>query len=115
VTATVSDVDRPAAGKVVGRRVRRQDGEAFLTGRAVYTGDVTLPGTTHAALVRSPHPHARIVAIDTTAAEAHPGVLRVVTGAQAAELTDEIPHGLDARHLGGQHAVVRPLAVDKVV
>ncbi|GAB3347184.1 xanthine dehydrogenase family protein molybdopterin-binding subunit [Modestobacter lapidis] len=99
----------------VGQRVKRHDGDAHLTGQAVYTGDVTVPGTTHAALVRSPHAHATIESIDTTAALAHPGVLAVVTGAEIAAVTDEIPHGLDAGHLGGHHAVVRPLAVGKVV
>jgi carbon-monoxide dehydrogenase large subunit len=118
MTATVPDTRTGAelvVDRAVGRRVRRQDGDQFLTGRAVYTGDVAPPGLTHAAMVRSPHAHARIVGIDATAALALPGVLAVLTGAQAAEVSDEVPHGLDAGHLGGHHAVVRALAVDTVV
>ncbi|MGY1593832.1 xanthine dehydrogenase family protein molybdopterin-binding subunit [Geodermatophilus sp. SYSU D00708] len=108
MTATVPD-------RLVGQRVRQQDGDLYLTGRAVYTGDVALPGTTHAVLVRSPHAHARIVSVDTAAARALPGVVSVVTGTEAARHCDEIPHGLDAGHLGGHHAVVRPLAEGTVV
>ena len=70
---------------------------------------------THAAVVRSPHAHARIDVIDTSAALAHPGVLAAITGAEVAALCNEIPHGLDAGHLGGHHAAVYPLAVDRVV
>ena len=103
----------PTSGRV-GERVRRHDGDAFLTGRAVFTGDVSLPGMLHAAVLRSPHAHADILAIDVAAARAAPGVAAVVTGAELAELCDEIPHGLDAGHLGGKHAAVYPLAVDKV-
>lgn len=97
----------------VGKRVRRHDGDAFLTGRAVFTGDISLPGMLHAAVVRSPHAHAEIVAVDTTAACAAPGVVAVVSGADLAEFCDEIPHGLDAGHLGGKHAAIHPLAVDR--
>jgi aerobic carbon-monoxide dehydrogenase large subunit len=104
-----------SAQSAVGRRVRRQDGDSFVTGRAVFTGDVTLPDITYAALVRSPYAHAHIVSVDIAAAEAHPGVLTVLTGAQAVEMTEEIPHGLDAGHLGGHHGVARPLAVGTVV
>jgi len=42
-------------------------------------------------------------------------VLTVLTGSQAADMTEEIPHGLDAGHLGGHHGIVRPLAVETVV
>ncbi|MCZ2824227.1 MULTISPECIES: xanthine dehydrogenase family protein molybdopterin-binding subunit [unclassified Modestobacter] len=97
--------------RLTGSPVRRQDGDVFVTGRAVYTADVRADGAAHVALVRSPHAHARIVAIDAAAARALPGVLAVVTGDEAAEHCEEIPHGLDAGHLGGHHAVVRPLAV----
>jgi CO/xanthine dehydrogenase Mo-binding subunit len=64
----------------------------------------------HAALVHGPHAHARITRVDTTAAEAVPGVVAVVTGAQAAELCDPLPDfGPDP----GKHTW-RVLAVDKV-
>ncbi|HEX7051702.1 MAG TPA: molybdopterin cofactor-binding domain-containing protein [Longimicrobiales bacterium] len=65
---------------VVGRRMRRVDGLAKATGRAVYTDDIALPGMLHGKILRSPHPHARIVSIDASEAEALPGVHAVITG-----------------------------------
>jgi CO/xanthine dehydrogenase Mo-binding subunit len=64
------------------------DGPDKVTGAARYTFDVTLPGMVHAKVLRSPHPHARIVAIDASRAEALPGVVAVVTGADVIELPD---------------------------
>jgi 4-hydroxybenzoyl-CoA reductase alpha subunit len=69
-----------AALNVIGRRMRKTDGLAKSTGRARYTDDLTLPGMLHGKILRSPHPHARILSIDTSAAEALPGVLGVVLG-----------------------------------
>ncbi|MGH7444934.1 MAG: xanthine dehydrogenase family protein molybdopterin-binding subunit [Longimicrobiales bacterium] len=68
------------ATAVIGERLRKVDGAGKVTGAAVYTDDMTLPGMLHAKILRSPHPHASILAIDTTAAEAMPGVYAVVTG-----------------------------------
>jgi aerobic carbon-monoxide dehydrogenase large subunit len=99
----------------VGQRVRKHDGDEFLAGRAVYTGDIVLPGMLHAALVRSPHAHARIVSIDAERARARPEVHAVLTGEQALELVGEVPHSLDPAAVGGNHAVIRVLAVGKVV
>ena len=67
---------------VLGRRMRKTDGLEKSTGRARYTDDLVLPGMLHGKILRSPHPHARIVSIDTSAAEALPGVYGVVTGAE---------------------------------
>ncbi len=64
----------------VGRPVTRIDGREKVTGAAVYGVDVTLPGMLHGAVVRSPHPHARIISISTEAARSAPGVEAVVTG-----------------------------------
>src|SRR6516162_9240132 len=69
-------------------RVTALDGPDKITGAARFTFDVTLPGMLHAKVLRSPHPHARIVAIDTSRAEALPGVVAVVTGGDAARLPD---------------------------
>jgi 4-hydroxybenzoyl-CoA reductase subunit alpha len=66
---------------VIGRRMRKVDGAGKLTGATVYTDDLSLPAMLHGKILRSPHPHARIVAIDTSAAEALDGVHAVVTGA----------------------------------
>lgn len=67
---------------VLGTRQRKTDGLEKSTGRARYTDDLVLPGMLHGKILRSPHPHARIVSIDTSAAEALPGVHGVVTGAE---------------------------------
>src|SRR5262249_12977936 len=64
------------------------DGPAKVTGAACFAFDVSLPGILHAKVLRSPHPHARIVAIDTASAEALPGVAAVVTGTAAVALPD---------------------------
>src|SRR6266700_4984031 len=63
----------------VGKRPIRHDGVDKVTGRAAYGADFSLPGLLHGAVLRSPHPHARIVSIDTAAAEAVPGVKAIVT------------------------------------
>jgi aerobic carbon-monoxide dehydrogenase large subunit len=65
---------------LIGARIQRKEDYRFLTGAGQYTDDVTLPGQTHAAFVRSPHAHARIKSIDTTKAKAAKGVLAVYTG-----------------------------------
>jgi CO/xanthine dehydrogenase Mo-binding subunit len=64
----------------VGTRPVRHDGVDKVTGRASYGADMAMPGMLHGAILRSPHAHARIVSIDTRAAEAIPGVKAVVTG-----------------------------------
>ncbi len=64
-----------------GQAVRRLEDDALLAGLGQFTDDVTLPEQTYLFFVRSPYPHARIVAVDTAAALAMPGVLQVVTGA----------------------------------
>jgi carbon-monoxide dehydrogenase large subunit len=63
----------------LGRRVRRNEDPRLLTGRALFVDDVELAGMTHAAFVRSPHAHARLGRIDTSAALAMDGVLAVIT------------------------------------
>ena len=66
--------------KVIGTRPIRHDGTDKVTGRAVYGGDVQLPGMLYGQVLRSPHGHARIRSIDTRRAEALEGVRAVVTG-----------------------------------
>jgi aerobic carbon-monoxide dehydrogenase large subunit len=100
--------------QLVGEAVRKHDGDEYLTGRAVYTGDVVLPGMTHAVLVRSPVAHAEIRGIDVAAAAAMPGVVAVLTGADAAELAGEVPYSVDPAPVGGHRTEVRALAVDRV-
>src|SRR5215813_2396276 len=64
------------------------DGPDKVTGTARYTFDVSMPGMMHAKVLRSPYPHAGILSIDTMRAEALPGVVAAVTGADAAKLPD---------------------------
>jgi CO/xanthine dehydrogenase Mo-binding subunit len=76
-------MDRPSL-LVVGKDVPRTDAVPKVTGAAQYVADIVLPGMLHAAVLRSPHPSARIVAIDTGAAARMPGVKAVATGADTA-------------------------------
>src|ERR687890_1136117 len=64
----------------LGRSVKRKEDDRFLQGRGNYVDDITLPGMLHMSILRSPVAHARINSIDTSAAEALPGVVAVVTG-----------------------------------
>ena len=76
--------------KVVGTRPVRHDGFEKVTGAAQYGADIHLPGMLHGKILRSPHAHARIKSIDTSRAEAHPGVNAVATGNDLAELPDTL-------------------------
>ena len=69
----------------IGKPLQRREDYRFLTGAGQYTDDVTLPGQTHGVFLRSPHAHARIKSIDTSAAAQAPGVVQIFTGADLAE------------------------------
>src|SRR5215469_18908591 len=68
--------------RVVGKPLPKVDAAAKVTGRAVYADDMLPARTLHCRILRSPHPHARIVSVDTSAARRIPGVLAVITGAE---------------------------------
>ncbi|MCC7345989.1 MAG: xanthine dehydrogenase family protein molybdopterin-binding subunit [Variibacter sp.] len=72
-------MNAPCAHNVVGRRLNRLDGTGKVTGAAVYASDFSLPGMLHGRILRSPHPHARILRIETERARALPGVRAIVT------------------------------------
>jgi carbon-monoxide dehydrogenase large subunit len=77
----------------IGQPLRRKEDARLLTGKGRFTDDFAVEGATYAAMVRSPHPHARIVRIETAAAKAMPGVLAVLTGADCvADGIKPIPH-----------------------
>ena len=97
-----------------GSREKLLDGDRVVTGQAQFVTDISLPGMLHAALVRSPHPHAKIRGIDTTRAERAPGVVRIVTGAEAKERLNPMPHYIEPAVFGGKHADIHCLATDKV-
>jgi CO/xanthine dehydrogenase Mo-binding subunit len=90
--------------KGVGVSIPRPDGPEKVTGRVQYVADIQPKGLLHAKLLRSPHAHAKIVSIDTTAAKALPGVRAVLTA-------KDIPH-LKKKAPTRAHAV---LAIDRAV
>jgi CO/xanthine dehydrogenase Mo-binding subunit len=92
----------------IGKDVPRLEDPRLLSGRGRYVDDVGLPGMLAAAVLRSPHAHARIARIDTSEARALPGVLAVVTGEDARELTSPLPA------FCAEPVVEYALAVDKV-
>ncbi|WP_315836228.1 xanthine dehydrogenase family protein molybdopterin-binding subunit [Bradyrhizobium prioriisuperbiae] len=71
----------------IGRAIPRKEDRRFLTGDGRYLDDIVIAHALHATFVRSPHAHARILAIDTAAAAAMPGVVTVVTGHDLAQWT----------------------------
>src|SRR3954452_13978162 len=74
----------------IGASVRRKEDDRFLSGRGHYTDDINRPGQLYAVIRRSDRPHARLLGVDTAAAQAAPGVVAVYTGAD-----------LDAASVGG--------------
>jgi aerobic carbon-monoxide dehydrogenase large subunit len=79
--------------RFIGKPMPRKEDARLITGKGRFTDDFSLEGQAYAVMVRSPHPHARIVAIDTAPAQAMPGVLGVFTGADlAADNVGPIPH-----------------------
>ncbi len=69
---------------IIGTSVRRKEDHRFITGQGRYTDDINRPGQAHAYFLRSPHAHAKIKSIDTTAAKAAKGVVGIFTGADLA-------------------------------
>jgi carbon-monoxide dehydrogenase large subunit len=79
--------------RFIGKPLPRKEDARLITGKGRFTDDFSLDGQTYAVMVRSPYPHARIVAIDAAAAKKMPGVLGVFTGADcAADKLGPIPH-----------------------
>jgi len=83
------DTNNKREFKVVGTRVQRPDGIDKVTGKAMYGADITAPGMLIGRILRSPHAHARIVSLDTSAAEALKGVKAVVTTADLSTPEDD--------------------------
>ena len=91
--------------KVVGKPLPKVDAVAKVTGRAVYADDMLPARTLHCKILRSPHPHARILSIDTSAARRIPGVMAVITGADLPIKFGILPVTQDERAL--EHEKVR--------
>jgi len=90
---------------LIGKRIPLIDAKRKATGQAVYTDDIHLPGQLVGKILRSPHAHARIKSIDTSAAEAMPGVHAVVVGSEAPNKFGVLPVSQDET----------ALAVDRVL
>ncbi len=96
----------------IGRSVPRPNARRIVEGRASYTDDVVLPRMVHAVFVRSPYAHARIRKIDTAAAAAAPGVLRVFVGRDLAAVCD--PWVATLAHLKGMKSAPQyPLPLER--
>jgi len=78
-------MNKPETGfRFIGQPMPRHEDARLIAGQGRFTDDFDFPGQTYAAMVRSPHPHARIVSIDKSRAQAMPGVLGIFTGADCA-------------------------------
>ncbi|WP_089610257.1 xanthine dehydrogenase family protein molybdopterin-binding subunit [Dehalobacterium formicoaceticum] len=85
---------------IVGKNIRRNDALEKVTGTATFSSDLNLPGMLHGKVLRSPHPHAKILSIDTSEAEKYPGVKAVATWENtprvlfntSASMTFTVPH-----------------------
>ena len=91
--------------RIVGTSVPRVDALEKVTGKAKYTGDIVLPGMLHGKILRSPHPHARIRAIDPRPAERLAGVVAVLTREDLKKIDPYYGHIIRDR---------TPLAIEKV-
>lgn len=101
--------------RVIGTRPIRHDGVDKVTGRALYGADIRLPGMLYGAVLRSPHAHARIRSIDTSRAEALPGVKAVVTAADLPDLADKMAAVGEASVVNLRYQSNNVLARDKVL
>ena len=100
--------------RYVGERLKRREDPALITGVGRFIDDIQLPGMTHAAILHSPHAHARIRGIDTSRALAHPGVVAVFTGKDLEHEVSALPCAWQAGGVENQVNTPRPLAVDEV-
>src|SRR5919109_825655 len=89
--AEAAERTRPDGNGFVGRALKRKEDPRLITGRATYVDDMVLPGMLHAAIVRSPEAHAKIVSIDTSGAREQPGVQAVFTGEDMADMAAPCP------------------------
>ena len=109
MTGPVTIFDKP--NRYIGQPTPRADAARLLQGRGRFVDDVQLPRMLHAAFLRSPYAHARIVSLDTTAAKTAPGVMAVYTGAELAEhVTPYV--GVLTHMVGLRSAPQHPIAVD---
>lgn len=102
------------SARVFGSGIRRREDPRLLTGTARYTADFTLPGMAHAAILRSPHGHARVRGIDTSRAKKAPGVVAVFTAADTESALQCIPCAWLLPNAGLKISPYHALATDVV-
>ncbi len=98
----------------LGARLARKEDARLISGGGRYLADIVLPGALHAVFVRSEYAHARILGIDSSEAEAMPGVVAVYTGAGIKDLIKPMPQAVVLPNLPARYPTFWPLAVDKV-
>jgi carbon-monoxide dehydrogenase large subunit len=108
---SLSPTDLP--NSYIGRSVPRPNLARLTQGRGLYVSDLSLPRMVHVAFLRSPYAHAEITRINTTAARAMPGVVRIVTGAELAEFCTPWV-GVLAHLKGLKSAPQHPMAIERV-
>ena len=93
----------------IGQSVRRLEDPRLIQGFGRYSDDVSLPRQAYAVVVRSPHAHARIRSMDTSAARGAPGVLAVLTGADwTADGLGDMPTDKSRKRRDGSPAIATP-------
>ena len=105
---------QPVAQRYIGSPIKRSEDLRILTGSGNYVDDVALPGMLHAAFVRSPIAHGRILSVDTSAAREVPGVAAVYTGEEMESLIVPGAYGMAAMMGGGGKPAFSMLCTDKV-
>src|SRR5699024_6534071 len=97
----------------VGKRLKRKEDPKLLTGNGYFADDIQLPGMLHAAILRSPHAHAKIKKINTEEAMRAPGVVKIYTGKDLEGKIGRIPSSWLVPDANLKEAHHHPLAIDK--
>ncbi len=84
------------SSKWVGQGIKRREDPRLLTGKGTFVDDMTVPNLHHAAILRSPYAHAKILSVDASEALKHPGVNAVVTGEDVEKMTRPFSVVVDA-------------------
>jgi carbon-monoxide dehydrogenase large subunit len=115
-TARPAVAARTPEGGYIGAPIPRREDARLLTGRGTFVDDLEMPGVAHAAMVRSPHAHARVRRVDAAAALTLPGVLAVATAADIADIQKPWPARMPSPVPGTavRHGVRHTLPRDKV-
>ncbi len=98
----------------IGKAVPAMTNTRLVAGKGTFTDDISVPGMTYMAILRSPYAHARIRNIDSSAAEELPGVVGVLTGQEIFETTDPIVEAFDTQAMGAKGVKWYALCHDRV-